>query len=488
MPPLCSQSTANASSQQFKDGIFRVIKSSSTPIIVVAPKYLNELKRLPDDVLSFDYAIEETMHTKYTRLESHDLVLPTTVKTSLTPALNRLNPTLAEEVAHTIRSEMPAECDKDWHPVNINNKLVRMVAIISGRIFVGPELCHSEEYIDMAINYTLDLMHVRTRVENLKPWLRPFLANFLPETKKLDERIAKADAILQPIVEQRRKLITEGGDRPDDMLQWMVDDQLKSKHGSSQTGKLARLQLGITFAAIHTTTLTATNVFYNLAAYPEYIPELRDEITEVLREHGGVFSSPAMQAMKKLDSFMKESMRKDPTGVSSFQRKVLKDFVLPGTQQVIPKGSIIEVAQDAISRDESVFPEPEKFKPWRFYELRQQARERGEVEKAAQNQFVSVSQDVLTFGYGRHACPGRFFAANELKMIAANMILQYDIKNVEGQVGRIPNFEHGGTVCVSPMRPTVVHWTNLYRYSSFLTRPRSCCLREEARNKAVGIW
>jgi hypothetical protein len=29
------------------------------PVIVISPKYLNELKKLPDDVLSFDGAIEE---------------------------------------------------------------------------------------------------------------------------------------------------------------------------------------------------------------------------------------------------------------------------------------------------------------------------------------------------------------------------------------------------------------------------------------------
>lgn len=34
--------------------------------------------------------------------------------------------------------------------MNIYGKLLRIVAKVSGRIFIGPELCRSEKYIDTA--------------------------------------------------------------------------------------------------------------------------------------------------------------------------------------------------------------------------------------------------------------------------------------------------------------------------------------------------
>ena len=37
----------------------RADELATTPVVVVAPRYLNELKKLPDDVLSFDAAIAE---------------------------------------------------------------------------------------------------------------------------------------------------------------------------------------------------------------------------------------------------------------------------------------------------------------------------------------------------------------------------------------------------------------------------------------------
>lgn len=69
------------------------------------------------------------------------------------------------------------------------------------------------------------------------------------------------------------------------------------------------------------------------------------------------------------------------------------------------------------------------------------------AEVVANSQFVSVGSSSLTFGYGRHACPGRFFAVNEIKMIMATALLHYDMKNVAGQTGRYKNRQIGAQVC-----------------------------------------
>lgn len=35
---------------------------------------------------------------------------------------------------------------------------------------------------------------------------------------------------------------------------------------------------------------------------------------------------------------------------------------------------------------------------------------------------------MVSFGYGNHACPGRFYAVREVKLIFARLILGYDLK------------------------------------------------------------
>jgi cytochrome P450 len=73
-------------------------------------------------------------------------------------------------------------------------------------------------------------------------------------------------------------------------------------------------------AAIHTTTITTTAAIYDLAAHPEYIQPLRDEIQRIIDEDGQDVDGDGFVRVKKssmpklwkLDSFLKESQRFTP--------------------------------------------------------------------------------------------------------------------------------------------------------------------------------
>lgn len=55
--------------------------------------------------------------------------------------------------------------------------------------------------------------------------------------------------------------------------------------------------------------------FYDIVAMPEFAPELREEAQQALSENGGVFTSSALQSMKKMDSFLKETLRLYPASM-----------------------------------------------------------------------------------------------------------------------------------------------------------------------------
>jgi len=57
----------------------------------------------------------------------------------------------------------------------------------------------------------------------------------------------------------------------------------------------------------------------------------------------------------------------------------------------------------------------------------------------AKHQLVSLDSSYFAFGHGRHACPGRFFVAYELKMMLAHVLLNYDVKMANGN-GRPANW------------------------------------------------
>ncbi|KAJ5693632.1 hypothetical protein N7536_004044 [Penicillium majusculum] len=72
--------------------------------------------------------------------------------------------------------------------------------------------------------------------------------------------------------------------------------------------------------------------------------------------------------------------------------------------------------------DESVFHEPYKYEGDISLKMYQ---EPGQEHRW---RFVSPSPEHLAYGYGKNSCPGRFFAANEIKVKLITLLMKYDWK------------------------------------------------------------
>jgi cytochrome P450 len=99
-------------------------------------------------------------------------------------------------------------------------------------------------------------------------------------------------------------------------MQWILNRG--SEHGITSIERLAKQQLGLIFAAVHTTSLTTTNTLYTLAVTPEYVEPLREEIRNAMADNGDKVTTRALQQMVKLDSYMKEVVRVYPPALSTF--------------------------------------------------------------------------------------------------------------------------------------------------------------------------
>lgn len=136
---------------------------------------------------------------------------------------------------------------------------------------------------------------------------------------------------------------------------------------------------------------------------------------------------------------------------ATFQRKVLKPFAL-SNGQIIPAGVIVEVPNGPVCADPEYFENPEVFDALRFYKVRQTKDQAPtgtkKAEVVANSQLVSTGALSLSWGYGHHACPGRFFAANEIKILAGKILLQYDIGLPDGVTERYPDMTFGDLVSV----------------------------------------
>lgn len=139
-----------------------------------------------------------------------------------------------------------------------------------------------------------------------------------------------------------------------------------------------------------------------------------------------------MYKMVKLDSAFRESARLNTlTSVALRRVVVAKDGITTPSGVHIPRGNFCAVPSLAVLTDSTKYPSPESFNPFRFVDLRQDVntgeRLPDHVERARLS-FPATSNDYLAFGNGRQACPGRFFAATELKLMLAYILLHYDFQ------------------------------------------------------------
>lgn len=365
--------------------------------------------------------------SRYTKFspENHADLLATLVRTRLTQNLARLIPQLKEEVEYITATEFP-ECS-DWTPVKFQPFSLRCVARTSGRAFVGTTICRTEEWMYTSINFAVHIFLALCKLQFFPAWLRPVGQYLVSDLGKIRADTVRAREMLKPIIDQRlRDMECPGYEKPDDLIQWLLDALPASDQRDYQTQ--AELQLTLSAASIHTTNNLLVDCVYDLAAHPEAAEELRQEAIAVLERdpEGGWARKDSMAKLKKLDSFMKETQRMNGN-VTAFIRRVKQPIRLSdGT--VLPRGAKLLAPQCGISRDPAYFPDPETFDALRFYRQRQRGG-----EDANRHQFTTLSDTNLNFGAGKHACPGRFFAGNEVKMILAYFLISFDIKLKEGQ-------------------------------------------------------
>ncbi|KAI1327759.1 cytochrome P450 monooxygenase-like protein [Xylariaceae sp. FL0255] len=411
--------------QKFKNEIYRMPTSDDVENVVISPKFMRDLRILPDTDLNFYPAAEKILESKYTGVLTDLSAVANSVRAELTPALARLSPIVYDEVDHALKVDMP-ECSA-WTLVPMYMTIANMVAKVTGRVFVGEGVCRSPEYLDNAIHYAVDLHTAQVEIKHMSPLLRPFLASRLTSVRRLRDWEASAARFFKPLVQAR--LDAEKSGDPD----WRAADDIEGR-GIVSAAEMAKIQLGIIFASIHMTSESMTHmhanpVMHELAVRPEYIAPLREEIRSVLAEHDGKMSAQAMYQLLKLDSFMKESLRLSPPLTTTFHRVVwLRGLDLPHGQRIPPGAT-----QDGTDASE--------FDGLRHY--RRRTRPGAGATDHARHQFVASHEQSLFFGYGRHACHGRFFAAQEMKLMLARLILEFDFKNEDGSMVRYPNMEIG---------------------------------------------
>ena len=252
-----------------------------------------------------------------------------------------------------------------------------------------------------------------------------FLCYLLPTYWRGKYHVRSAKALLGPKIRDLLRKNTEGSWKPDskedyNVLSWLADT---AKGTDRDPEVLAHLEVLLALASVHTTLLRMVNVLYDLIANPEYFDELRAEI-ESNNQDG--WNKSSYQRLEKLDSVLRESQRMSPPTVLGMKRLFRAPFTFSNGLH-IPKGTYVCLPIYAIENDPENTTDPKKFDGLRSYRLRQRPGEHDE------HQFSSPEPTVLNFGYGKSACPGRFFASLTLKILFTKLLTEYEFKFLPGK-------------------------------------------------------
>ncbi|KAJ7247865.1 cytochrome P450 [Mycena haematopus] len=403
---------------------FKVALANRWLVLLNGRTLIDDLRKAPDDSLSMAEATNSLLHFEHTigHEQHHDPYQIAVIRSAMTRNIGACFPDIRNEVVAAFEDLVPAK--DEWISVPAMQTILPIISRVSNRFFIGLH-CRDPDYIKITTQYALDVSNDAARLHVTPSILRPIAAHLFGH---LETATRAAMKHLGPILQYRIEMDDKYGphwpetDRPNDMISWLLDEA--RGHPKRRTVRtMTRTLLNINFGALHTTTQAILHAFYTLAANLEYVQPLREEIESVVRSEG--WTKAAMGKLVKLDSFLKESSRFVPGGAVGILRQVMKDFTFSdGT--TVPAGTLVGIPVLAEHHDEANYANAGVFDPFRFSRMREQAGE------GIKHQMVTPTPEYMSFGLGRHACPGRFFAVNEQKLILAHIIITYDFKLKDG--------------------------------------------------------
>ncbi|TFK66282.1 cytochrome P450 [Pluteus cervinus] len=388
---------------------FKIPMMDRWMVVVSGTELYDELRKGADDALSFPEANNETPQIEFT-LGKGVKEVPYhvgTVRTPLTRNMAHRFLEVQDEIAASFSDHVPAKED-EWLSLPAYATVLQLVVRTTNRLFVGRD----PDLGKLNIGYAREVIKASFILSQFPAFLRPVIAKLF---------ITCNGPIIEERLEREKQLGSEDPERPNDLISWLLEyapPELRTVYD------VTTRVFAINFAAIHTASMTFIHILYDLAAHPEYAEPLRQELAAVLV--GDDWSKVAMTKLRKLDSFIKESQRLSGTNALVMVRLALKDITL-SDGSVAPKGNVVSFASRGLHLDERVYPNPNEFQGFRFSDMRE-----GEGE-STKHQAVTLGPDWTTFGGGKHACPGRFFAINEVKAMLAYVLLNYDVKLKDGE-------------------------------------------------------
>ncbi|KAI0323886.1 cytochrome P450 [Cubamyces sp. BRFM 1775] len=258
-----------------------------------------------------------------------------------------------------------------------------------------------------------EALHIR--VHNLiLSIILPRWAYWLPIKKfrDLDKAAQVTQDFMNEMIRSRREEFSAGAVPKNDILSLMIQSAENEGKYSMTDSELVGNTAIMLFAGHETSAFTLNATLGLMALHPEFQEEMHREVMEVMPTEAE-FTFANSPKLRKVQACFLEASRLYPSGYI-WIRDAAEDMVLehvgPNRDQRIPvpKGTRVVVDAIGLHHNPRLFPDPEAFKPERWYD---------------------ASENALTmFSMGARSCVGRRFAITEATCFLAKLVRDWRVE------------------------------------------------------------
>ncbi|KAI1114204.1 putative cytochrome P450 [Nemania sp. NC0429] len=389
-------------------------------LIVLPSEFIPELNSLPQNSINsrFYHSFSVLGHVtglNVVRKTNHHMRV-------LLGRVSPMLPTMLQPTAHRISAAVARlfpQNGNSWDmidPLEIISECVTEAIVL---ILYGRPTCDNPEVVRLCHQITKDAFTIVIIMRCVPASLQRVLVWFLPAKWRLQKNWKKLEKLTVPVVNERK---LENTSLDMDLLTWMVTDG--KSYNVTDASLLARLAASVAAGGIYSTANLVVGVLVDLTARPELCEEIREEIQVKHIENHGCWDNASFSSLPKLESVLKETSRFAPGSLLVYSRLMETTQTL-SNGLVLPKGQFITISAHSRSMDSRIFPMPETYSGLRHYT--------NDTGKHYDRPFNSIDGDILTWGAGRSACPGRFIATLVAKILLVKLLSQFEFKFVNGE-------------------------------------------------------
>ncbi|KAF4635674.1 hypothetical protein G7Y89_g2420 [Cudoniella acicularis] len=256
------------------------------------PKISSNAKECTFENMMFKHTVE---HPEIT----HNDMLDKIISKDLTKTIGSLNKELMEEIALSFESIWGTDTE-NWKEVVVWDTMIKTIARTANRIFVGPELCKNDDYLESCVKWTRAIQISGAILHTIPNFLKSSLAWFvtIPNRRERNRSMKYTlPLVTQRMTDMERKRLDPSWEweEPNDTITWLIhDSQTRTlPHEKSAEGLAYRLLL-LNFAAVSTSAIGVTSAIFDIFSSPvsSHVPEgIYEECSRVLSsEPNGVWT------------------------------------------------------------------------------------------------------------------------------------------------------------------------------------------------------